>query len=297
MSIRAIVTTDGSASSHTSGNFALHLNRTIPLEIVLVHALDLRTLEYKMIPDFQVEMIRERAAQAAEKLLEKEKEVFEQAGVPTEARLLTGAPGPAICKLAEQEDVSLVITGRRGQSDVHELLFGSVSNYVVHRCRVPVLVVKRRGPQPFPPEAHRPLRVLVPVDGSQVTRRCIDWLIACDEDCKGMEVTLLHVVHSTPPGLDYLPPGSRPEALSRMHRDGEQVLQKAADRLRDRGFSVTTRVEEGTVGRRICRFYSENHFDLILMGRRGFGELKEMLLGSVSHFVIHHCLGHVLVIP
>ena len=297
MPVRTIVTTDGSESSRKIEEFVLHLSRTISLHVLLVHALDLRTIEYKMIPDFQVEMIRQGAQRAAEKLIEKEKSLFEQSGVPVESRLLTGAAGPAICDFAKQEEVSLVIIGRRGQSDLHDLLFGSVSNYVLHHCRVPVLVVKRRGPFPSEEEASRPLRVLVPVDGSEATRRCIDWLTSCNEYCKGMDLTLLHVVYPNRPGIEHLPAASRKEALAGIQRGEEDLLETAANRLRAHGFSVSTRIEGGMASKMICSVYSEEKFDLILMGRRGFSELTELILGSVSHFVVHHCLGHVLIVP
>jgi nucleotide-binding universal stress UspA family protein len=39
--------------------------------------------------------------------------------------------------------VSAIVIGSHGRSNVAEMLIGSVSEKVIRRCRVPVLVIKR----------------------------------------------------------------------------------------------------------------------------------------------------------
>ncbi|MEM7022768.1 MAG: universal stress protein, partial [Pseudomonadota bacterium] len=48
---------------------------------------------------------------------------------------------------------------------------------------------------------------------------------------------------------------------------------------------VATRVEEGDPAHRIVEVASQEGVDLIVMGRRGLGDLKGLLLGSVTHKV------------
>lgn len=52
-----------------------------------------------------------------------------------------GDPGQKICQAAQQEGIDLIIVGRHGRSGLSELIFGSVSNYVVHHAPCSVLVV------------------------------------------------------------------------------------------------------------------------------------------------------------
>ncbi|MEW6487737.1 MAG: universal stress protein [Thermodesulfobacteriota bacterium] len=295
MPLRALVCTDGSPHSRDTARVAIRLAEPLGLKVQIAYALDLQRLEYKMIPDFQVEMIRQGAKRSGEEILKKEKEAYRREGVDAEPRLLVGAPGPIICDVAARERVNLVILGRRGHGDLQDILFGSVSNHVVHHCPVPVLVVKKDG-QLRAPDAG-PVRVLVAVDGSDASRRCLDYLSSLAEARDGLEICLLNVVNPERPGLEHLPPEARYEALRTMHAEAEERLAPGAERLGSLGFRVTSRVEEGTAGRTICRVYREDAFELVMLGRRGTGELKEVLFGSVCHFVLHHCPGHTLIVP
>ncbi|ASC71960.1 Universal stress protein [Halomicronema hongdechloris C2206] len=53
-----------------------------------------------------------------------------------------GEAGPQICAAAEDWNADLIVVGRRGHTGLQEILLGSVSNYVLHRCRRAVLVVQ-----------------------------------------------------------------------------------------------------------------------------------------------------------
>jgi len=295
MPLRALVCTDGSESSRKTEIVALRLAQSLGFELVLTHALNLQRLDYKMIPDFQVEMIRQGAKRSAEDLLKRDAAFLRDQGAQVEPRLLVGVPGPAVCDFAERERLTMVILGRRGHGDLQDILFGSVSNHVAHHCRVPVLVVKKDGPHREPGSG--PLRVLVGVDGSGAGQRCLDHLASLAEARDGLDVTLLNVVNPDRAGLEHLPAEARYEALRTMHGEAEGLLQPAADRLAELGFRVAARVEEGSAGVTICRVYGEDAFDLVVLGRRGLGELRDLLFGSVSHFVLHHCAGHALIVP
>lgn len=52
-----------------------------------------------------------------------------------------GKPGELICKNSEEEQAKLVVLGSRGLGAVRRTFLGSVSDYVVHHCHVPICVV------------------------------------------------------------------------------------------------------------------------------------------------------------
>ena len=64
--------------------------------------------------------------------------------VPVERRLLAGDPADAIIRLAQNEDVDLIVMGTHGRRGLTRLLMGSVAEDVVRRAICPVLLT---GPQ------------------------------------------------------------------------------------------------------------------------------------------------------
>lgn len=62
---------------------------------------------------------------------------------PYEQHVVEGAPGPAICALAEELGASVIVVGSHGKGFLARTVLGSVSSYVVRHAPCPVLVVHR----------------------------------------------------------------------------------------------------------------------------------------------------------
>ncbi len=63
-------------------------------------------------------------------------------GVSIRNKISTGSPGPEIINYAKNNKYDLIVIGARGFSKVKKLFFGSVSNYVLHSSKIPVMIVK-----------------------------------------------------------------------------------------------------------------------------------------------------------
>jgi nucleotide-binding universal stress UspA family protein len=61
-------------------------------------------------------------------------------GVEAASEVLDGQAGEVLLRSAETHDADLIVVGRRGHGAVASLLLGSISEYVVRRATVPVLV-------------------------------------------------------------------------------------------------------------------------------------------------------------
>jgi nucleotide-binding universal stress UspA family protein len=59
---------------------------------------------------------------------------------------------------------------------------------------------------------------------------------------------------------------------------------------------IRHRVERGEPGHTICEVAAEEGVDVVVVGSHGTGFLKRLLLGSVSHHVLHHASRPVLVV-
>jgi nucleotide-binding universal stress UspA family protein len=78
---------------------------------------------------------------------------------------------------------------------------------------------------------------------------------------------------------------------------GDNPLETdACKSLRDSGLPYRTIVEDGRAASVIAAVADRENADLVVVGRRGRGGLAELLLGSVSHELSHHCKRPVVLI-
>lgn len=136
--------------------------------------------------------------------------------------------------------------------------------------------------------------ILVPVDGSQHSRRALERTIYFAELCQA-GIGLLHVIDPnsqvSPFGQVSLG-GYIPDNLKDY---GRAVLQDAFKQVPGT-LETECFLEIGTPAELIVNFCQEKNYDLIIMGSRGRGAIKQLLLGSVSSYVLYHAPCPVLVI-
>ena len=66
-----------------------------------------------------------------------------QNGIVFNEKLMRGEIGYNIVKMVHgKENIDMVVIGSRGRGSAKEIFFGSVSNYVIHTSKIPVVVVK-----------------------------------------------------------------------------------------------------------------------------------------------------------
>jgi len=81
----------------------------------------------------------------AKKILEFAKVRAAKKGILFKGKSLKGAdPGFDIVQFAhnKKNKIDLIVIGARGMGFAREVFFGSVSNYVVHKSKIPILLVK-----------------------------------------------------------------------------------------------------------------------------------------------------------
>ena len=79
-----------------------------------------------------------------ESMMEIAKKQCENAGVEFVQKIIYGNPGYEIAKFANssKNKIDMVVIGSRGRSSAKELFFGSTSQFVLHKSKPPVLVIK-----------------------------------------------------------------------------------------------------------------------------------------------------------
>ena len=132
-------------------------------------------------------------------------------------------------------------------------------------------------------------KLLVVIDGSDACYRAVD-LAATLAAKLDASLCLLHVISDAP-----LPKELRQmieyeqineSRLDILKNSGSVMLDNAAERAGKQGArKIEQAMRQGDPADAIVQFAEDNDIDLIVMGRRGLGQLKALLLGSVSRKV------------
>ncbi|ADU51933.1 UspA domain-containing protein [Thermaerobacter marianensis DSM 12885] len=143
-------------------------------------------------------------------------------------------------------------------------------------------------------------RILIAADGAADALRLARTVRELIPEGGGAQVTVLQVLAPpVPPALStpLAPPLTAGDDLLVLgEANARRELEPARDELRQAGFRAEVDVATGLPGEEICRYAEQGGYQLIVMGRRGLGRLQEVLLGSVSEYVLRHTRLPVLVV-
>ncbi len=87
-----------------------------------------------------------------------------------------------------------------------------------------------------------------------------------------------------------------PTEIKEKTQEGEELIQAYKRKAQEQGIEVESLCRVGEPGKSICNLAQSWKADLIVLGRTGFRGLTEVLLGSVSSYVLHNAPCSVLVI-
>jgi nucleotide-binding universal stress UspA family protein len=173
----------------------------------------------------------------------------------------------------------LLVLGARGSGGFKELLLGSVSHQCVEHAHCPVVVVHGRSDDPIPSAADR--RIVVGIDGSEGGDRALEWALAearlRDAAVKGVFAWHLN-------------------AIAMPTTDSTEPYEAAAREITDRATALAKEWAPGV------RFAAVSQPDaaapalvdlsvgagLLVVGSRGLGGFRGMLLGSVARQCADH---------
>jgi nucleotide-binding universal stress UspA family protein len=138
-------------------------------------------------------------------------------------------------------------------------------------------------------------KILVAIDGSEHADKALNFALDLAEKYSAT-ITLVNVFQV--PMFGYLGepfayPALLAEFTNEVKKAHEQILSKALKKAKELkpNLKISTVLEEGRPSDKIVETAKEGNFDLIVMGHRGLGRVKEFFLGSVSDRVADeaHC--------
>jgi nucleotide-binding universal stress UspA family protein len=133
-------------------------------------------------------------------------------------------------------------------------------------------------------------KILVPLDGSENSYRGLDAAIYQAQKNDSV-ITGINVVPKIPKLFKNNPPYT-PEG----QKEAANIMKESQERSLKNDVKFQERIISGNAGSDIVKFAEDNNFDLITIGARGIGSVKEAFLGSVSHYISHRSKVPVLII-
>jgi nucleotide-binding universal stress UspA family protein len=203
---------------------------------------------------------------------------FDAAKIHYQRVVKIGDAGAAIAQYARTRNADLIVMGTHGRGAATQLLLGSATQGVLAVPGAPVLVVPRRST----PDRRR--EIMLAVDGSPQSRSAAEFLARRVQWFPGNQrVALVHVI-DTP---QMFPFG--------MHGHAQQkFLQSESERIMGPLRSIFSRA--GIEHREIClhgdpadvlgALIRRRHPRLLVMGCRGHGPIRALILGSLTQAMI-----------
>jgi nucleotide-binding universal stress UspA family protein len=133
---------DGSDNSERALDVAIFLAKKSNAKIICLYSINFVPIAETQMFDPLRYQIEEK--KYAEKVMRKAKVACIQNDIDFAKEIEFGMPGNIILNFIKDKNnkIDLVVMGSRGQSGLKEIFLGSVSNYVLHKSPVPVLIVK-----------------------------------------------------------------------------------------------------------------------------------------------------------
>jgi nucleotide-binding universal stress UspA family protein len=275
---RAIVVgVDGSAVSDAALDWAVDkaARENRPLHIVSAYSLPMTGATPLAAP--LEDDLKAGTQKIAEKGVARVHERAPEVRVTTTVRM---AP-PSVAILEAAADAGAVVVGSRGHRPLRGILLGSTALQVATHAPCPTIVVRDRGVRAV---STSPRRIVVGTDGSDTSRNALSYAFA-QADARGCELVIANAWF-----LDLS--GGRPieiaaAAAEQLEEEQRALLERQVAGPASRHPSVVTRqvVVRDEPAAVLTRLSADA--ELLVIGSRGRGGFRSLLLGSVSRRVLH----------
>ena len=135
---KILVPLDGSSNSFRGLDVAIHMARETHSTITGLYVAGIT----KPRTNEAITPLEKILLEHAQKIMKKAKLKAAQKGILFFDRVSYGDDGKRIVDIAERKNFDLIVIGSRGMGAAKEIFLGSTSNYVLHKSKKPVLIVK-----------------------------------------------------------------------------------------------------------------------------------------------------------
>lgn len=237
------------------------------------------------------------AVDAAKFALEQVAQRLRVAGQTVRTEVAVGDPVQRILDTAADVNSSLIVLASHGRGAIGRLIHGSVADRVGRESTIPVMVVRAAQAEPGPVGI---TRLVVPLDGSPFAEQSVP--IATEISRRlGTPIYLMRAVNSAallPPAIGFgeaVPAEIYEETEEQLEQEAREYLDKMAQRLRDQGLPVATRVLNGPPASAIIE--ATELGDVVVLCSHEQTGVMRWLLGSVSEQLKREDQSPVILVP
>ena len=134
-------------------------------------------------------------------------------------------------------------------------------------------------------------RITVGIDGSEHSLRALRWGL---EEARLRDATLEVLHAAVQPEMPAYPVVMAVQSQEELTEAGKQLVEDALSQVDTAGLEVVRTVEVGSSATLLCG--ASREADLLVVGARGLGGFRGLLLGSVTQQVIAHAACPVVVV-
>ena len=279
---RVLAGIDFGPSTEIVTAYALFFAKTMGASLNLLYVID-----YLVTPPAYLAPYMEEEKKIAEKKFETLEKRFEDNGIRTETEVVVGRLRESFDAILKKVNSDMLVLGFTSH-----VLRRSSSEKLIKGLQMPMLVVRGEKAESARMDSIKIRRILCPTDFSEESKKALKF--ANDlKDIFSAEMAVIHVL-----------PNHIIKIKIEKVRDRDRMLQELKDEARDNLNNFLSNydieksgvIEEGEPAKRIISFSKEKDIDLIVMGARGLGLMKGMIIGSVTDAVLKSSPCPVLVI-
>ncbi len=139
-------------------------------------------------------------------------------------------------------------------------------------------------------------KILIGYDGSEASKKALKKAVDLAKMCGGE----LHIVGVVRPfefaAIDYIPPEEIEQYEKEEISKEERFLKEAKEIAEEKEVKAITKVVEGEPAEELMAYADQNGCDLIVVGHRGVGGFKRMILGTTAGNLVKYANQSVLVV-
>ena len=204
-------------------------------------------------------------------------------GVEVESTIVTGLPADALLRLLDGAE--MLVVGSRGCGGFAEVLLGSTSLQVATHATCPVVVIRSVDHVEPGPDAGR---VLVGVDGSDSSTQALEFAFE-EASLRACGLTAIYA-WDVPSFQAYgwLSVPQPDSVLPAYEREASRLLAEALAGWTEKFPDVDVRRVTAHAAPVAALVADSAGAEVVVVGSRGLGGFRSLLLGSVGHGVLHH---------